>query len=80
MNQQRVGDRMRNCDWEELLASRDINTVNNILETRILKVLDDEAPLRVRQIRKNCRNWVNSGLKEKMRDRDIKRSQVYPYV
>ena len=50
MNVQRVKDRVRSIDWTDIYQSKDINVVNHILESRLLEVLNEEAPLKVTQI------------------------------
>ena len=76
LNKQRALDKMKDMDWSELLASDDVNIVYNILETKILEVLDDEAPLKVIQIKKNQKNWISKELHEMMKDRDRKRERA----
>ena len=76
MDTQRAKDRIRSVDWTQLYESNNINTVNNIFETKILEVLDSEAPLKVTQFRKNYGHWVTDNLKAMMKNRDKKREQA----
>ena len=60
-------------DWTELLASHDINVINDILVENLSNIYDTEAPLKKIQVRKTFRSWVTDDIKNKMRDRDRKR-------
>ena len=70
MNSLRAQQSMRNVDWLDLFKSNYVNIVNNILETKILEVLDKEAPMKVVQVRRNYRKWVNNDLRGKMKERE----------
>ena len=76
MCNRRAQESMRNVEWGDLYGSNDINVINSILETKILEVLDREAPLKVCQIRKNYRKWVSKELKDMMNDRDKLRERA----
>ena len=65
LDKDRVKLKMRLIDWTDIYLTKNIDIANDILETRILNVLNSEAPLKVVQVRKNFRNWVQNSLKEK---------------
>ena len=77
MNPLRAQQSMRNVDWSDLFKSNNVNIVNNILETKILEVLDKEAPMKVVQVRRNYRKWVSNDLRGKMKERDCLRGSTH---
>ena len=64
MDAQRVKDIVIQIDWTQLYQATDINIMNDILETELSTVYNEEAPIKKIQIRRNHRCWVGAGLKE----------------
>ena len=65
-----------NIDWTDLLASSNIDIINDIFVTQILKVIDKYAPLKTFQRRTMMRNWLNSEIKTQMERRDQLRQKA----
>ena len=63
MDSQRMKDRMKTVDWKGLYESKDINVINASLEEKILEAYDQEAPLKVVQVRKSHKNWLGGRVK-----------------
>ena len=47
-----------------------MDEINGILEREIRAVLDNQAPVKIVQVRRGYKSWVSSDLKEKMAERD----------
>ena len=65
--------RLRNIDWEPLYSSKNINTVNDYFVEKVGGALEEEAPSKFIQSRKNHCNWVSGDMVNKMEDRDSAR-------
>ena len=76
MNSQHAKDKMSNFDWSNLYQSKDVNIINYILVSNIITVLDEEAPLKTVQVRKNYKKWVDPNLRGIMKDRDKSREKI----
>ena len=64
---------VENIDWSRLLESTDIDVINDIFVSEILKILDEKAPMKNFQKRTNFKNWISEDLKNDMKKRDILR-------
>ena len=62
--------KVKNIDWSSLYNCKDINTANTIFEDKLGKILNEEAPWKCIQTRRNYRNWVTSEDKQNMTQRD----------
>ena len=76
MDVSRYVRRISEIDWKDLYLSRDINTINNIFETKVGQILEEEAPLKWFQTRRNHKGWLSADLKDMMKDRDLSREQA----
>ena len=63
-------NRLRNIDWTPLYSSNDIKTVNDYFIEQVGSALEEEAPLKFVQSRKNYCNWVNDTMLDQMKERD----------
>ena len=75
-NLARFKSRIQDIDWSEFFRSRDINILNDIFVQKVGTILEEEAPLKTFQARKNHKNWLTNELKIKMKERDLKREQA----
>ena len=66
----RLVNDLKAANWMDLLKSTNVDVRNGILEEKIRKALDCQAPVKTVQVRKSFRNWVSSELKNKMTARD----------
>ena len=73
MNLERYLTKIKNIDWKELFESKDINIINNVFETKVGDILEEEVPLRCYQQRSNFKSWLTPELKFQMQIRDTKR-------
>ena len=62
--------RLRGIDWGPMYECKDINVVNDFFVDKVGKALEEEAPLKFVQHRKNHCNWVNEDMVQQMRLRD----------
>ena len=69
-NVDKYKEQIEKIDWDPLLASNNIDVINDIFITNILEVLDKMAPLKKYQKRKKMINWLSPELKLKMEERD----------
>ena len=65
--------KIQNIDWTALMESNDIDHINDIFVDKVGTILEEEAPLRHFQSRKNFKNWLTPELKSQMESRDMKR-------
>ena len=65
--------KIQNIDWREFYNSNDINIINDIFVQKVGDILEQEAPLKNYQNRKNYRNWLNPEIKAQMESRNMKR-------
>ena len=70
MKEEQYSERIGNLNWDGFFKSQDIDVINDMFETKINSVLNDMAPIRVTQRRKNVRKWVSQECKEEMKMRD----------
>ena len=76
MNLERIKQKARTLQWEEMYQSKDINVINHIFERNVLSILDAEAPMRKIQVRKNYGKWISDELKLKISERDTQRESA----
>ena len=67
---------MKEVDWKDLLLSKNVDVINDILEAAIRDTLDRHAPVKTVQVRGNFRSWVGPDLKDKMKLRDSLRESA----
>ena len=56
---------MKEVDWSELLLYIQLDVINGILEKEIQDAMDTVVPVKVIQVRRNYRKWVNTDQKDK---------------
>ena len=69
-NTERFSRSIGEIDWTEYYTLTDINLINDMFCSKVLEILDREAPLKVFQPRKGYKVWVTEETKLKMTDRD----------
>ena len=69
----RYKEKIKNIDWTMYYECEDINKLNEFFVDKVGKFLEEEAPLKIFQARKNHKNWINTNLKNEMIERDNKR-------
>ena len=63
-------------DWGDFFETQQIDILNNMFEEFFLSVLNDIAPVKISQRRKNFISWVSDTVKEEMRLRDRLRDKA----
>ena len=63
-------EKFKKGDWNKILNETCVDVANTMLEEEILKIIDEEAPLKTVQIRAHYNNWITSMTKEEMLKRD----------
>ena len=61
---------LRNVTWFDLFMTEDTDTAAVLLTTKIKEVLDDHAPVKTYQVRKNYAPWLTEYTKALMKERD----------
>ena len=69
----RYKKKMSEVDWSSLYNSTAVHVAAKILETNICEVIESEAPMLKRQMRKNHKSWVSPSTKVQMADKDTAR-------
>ena len=69
-------NKIQAIDWREFYSSQDINVLNDIFVRKVGDILEEVAPLKTYQYRKNFKNWVTPELKNQMELRDLKRERA----
>ena len=62
--------RISQINWSPMYIMKDINLANNYFEDQVISILDELAPIRASQPRKNPNNWVEDTTKMMIADRD----------
>ena len=70
MDLERYKRRISNIDWTYFYLCRDINILNNIFVNKMGTILEEDAPLRTLQIRRNHKSWLSQDMKDQMLERD----------
>ena len=65
--------RVSRIEWGDFYESNDLEYINNKFEEEISKILNEVAPIKITQKRKNYRKWVNTEVKNEMKIRDRNR-------
>ena len=63
-------EKFKKGDWNKILSETDVDVANTLLEEEILKVIDEEAPLKTVQLRAHYNNWISDKTKMEMSRRD----------
>ena len=69
-------EKIKNIDWSDFYCCNEINKLNELFVDKVKGVLDEVAPIKVFQARKNYKNWLSEELKMQMQDRDTKREMA----
>ena len=75
-NLTRYQERIGAIDWTEFYKITDVNILNDIFCTKVVEILDSEAPIKVIQSRKGYRHWLSEDTKTKMTIRDTARDDA----
>ena len=75
-NLERYKARIKNIDWTLLYRQTNISIAYNVLETKILEILDSEAPMATVQIKKVNKKWITEETKIKIDTRDKMREKA----
>ena len=70
----RYKSKISNIDWTNLYSTEDISLATNIFDTNILKILDQEAPMKTIQLKNNHKSWVKLKTRNLMKTRDDARN------
>ena len=73
MNVKSYIDSVKNIDWENFYEIKDVNILNSMFIEKLKNILDKEAPMKVRQIRRNYASWMDNELQHLRLSRDIAR-------
>ena len=63
-------------DWSYLLECTDVTLAYNDLEEEIVKLLDEKAPMRKKQVRSKPPKWISEAAKEMIKERDKAREMA----
>ena len=63
-------DRVLNSDWGNFFATRDPDTLWEIMESRILDVIEDMCPLKAFKVNKLREPWITNEAIEAIKDKD----------
>ena len=69
-NKNRCLEKFKNGDWDRILNELNVDVANTMLEEEILKIMEDEAPLKTVQMRAHYNNWITCETKVEMSRRD----------
>ena len=62
MNKERYVKKLKGIDWTQLYESKNINEINEMFVETIRKILEGEAPMKTKQVRKNYACWMDENL------------------
>ena len=62
--------RLAQEDWEQIYTLNDTDLVNDYLETRLVKIMDELCPYKAIQHRKQHKPWITQNTKALMMERD----------
>ena len=68
--------KLSEIDWTPFYSTDNLDVKNTFFEENVGRVLQEIAPLKNSQLRKNHRNWIDDDLKISMRDRDLQREKA----
>ena len=63
-------------DWSSFYQTENLDLMNTIFEENVLSALEKVAPMKLVQLRKNHRNWVDQEVKDLMLTRDSLREHA----
>ena len=69
-------ERIANIDWNDLFETTNKDLAYNMFENRVGNILDSEAPMTVKQVKKNLKLWIRQETKYIMRQRDTARDKA----
>ena len=72
-NNKRCSEKFRNTEWDDILEELDVNVANSMLEDRIRKIIETEAPMKTTQNRAKYNKWMTDNTKAEMLKRDMAR-------
>ena len=72
-NLDRYREKISKINWDSLYESENIDTINDIFVDKVGKILEEEAPIKIYQNRKNFLDWLTPDLKNQMNERDKKK-------
>ena len=70
MTAETLNEKMTEICWDAVLNCQNLDMANSRFEEKVPKVIDNLAPLKKRQIRKNSSSWVSAETRVTMRLRD----------
>ena len=76
MNAERYREKIGKMKWGNYYENENINELNEILVNNICSALDEEAPMKIVQKRKNHASWMDARLKQLKQERDERREKA----
>ena len=76
VNVELLNRRLGEVDWDQLYSQENINVAAKFLEVSIKTAIEEQAPLKKIQPRKNYKSWLQPETKEEMRKRDEQREKA----
>ena len=70
---ERFIEKFKNENWTEILNENNVDVANTLLEEKIVKILESEAPMKTTQMRVKYNNWITNETKMEMENRDAAR-------
>ena len=69
-NKQRCEEKFKAMNWNDILNEDNVNIANSLLEEKIIKIIESEAPMSIVQSRTRYCSWLSQQTKDKMLARD----------
>ena len=76
MDIKRYRERIANIDWSDLFETTNLDLAYDMFKNRVVNILDSEAPMSVKQVKKNFNTWIRQEMKDIMRQRDTARDKA----
>ena len=67
---------MEKIDWTELFQTENVNLANSIFEEKFLEILEQEAPMKNFQHRKNYKSWIGQDTKLLIEERNLAKEEA----
>ena len=75
-NPDRCTQKFKDEDWSSILREENLDVASSILEEKIGRIIDSEAPFKTLQVRKGYHNWITDNTKNEMKLRDKARDKA----
>ena len=73
---QRFKDSVARIEWKEMYDKDDLDEAYEVFEKKVQQCIEDEAPMKVVQPRKNYKDWMDDETREMINERDTAREKA----